>query len=101
MDRSSVKRMRECFCYYDLPLDIACLLDVILWVKGPLPAEDKLLLGSWAAWGRADSCALQSAGLRPPLPPIAWADKLFFRLSTSAPNENVTVSSSPAQRTCC
>ena len=49
--------MKGCFCYCDLPLDTACLLDETLWMKGPLPAEDKLLLGSWAAWGRADSRA--------------------------------------------
>ena len=53
----SVGRMKGCFCYCDLPLDTARLLDKTLWVKGPLPAEDKLLLGSWAAWGRADSRA--------------------------------------------
>ena len=53
------------------PLLIACILDVILRTVGPLPAEDKLLLGSWAALGWADRPALLPVLLRLTLPPNA------------------------------
>ena len=60
---------------------------------------DKLPLGSWAAPGRAASPALLPGLPRLPLLLNAWGERLLFTLSTTAPKENVTVSSSPAQHT--
>ena len=80
----------------DAPFGTACILLKLRSMEEPLPAVNRLPLGTWAAPGRAASPALLPALLRLPLLPYACGDILVFISSTRLPKENVTVSSSPA-----
>ena len=104
--------MKGCFCYYDLPLDTACLLDETLWVEGALACS-----GQSCSLAAGQPGAGQTAVLRD-LP--CWArhchrspgltDRSLYspparrmRMSLCHPplhSAHATVSSSPAQRAC-